>query len=104
MQPTTLHTANKLWIARKKTGLAQKTVARLLRNRSASAVSEYETGRILPALRTALKLEIIYGTPVSELYAPLRQKLAGEIDRLRASCPRASRPDTPLPDTHDLDI
>jgi transcriptional regulator with XRE-family HTH domain len=95
---------NKLLMARKKAGLGQKSVAWLLSNRSASAISGYEHGRTLPTLRTALKLEIIYGTPVSELYAPLRQEVAGEIARLRAACPGASRSVILLPATHDLDF
>jgi transcriptional regulator with XRE-family HTH domain len=71
------HYLNKLWIARKKIGLGQKSVARLLGHRTVSAVSEYETGRLLPSLRTALKLAAIYRVPVSELYAPM----CGEIER-----------------------
>jgi len=52
-------------------------VARLLGHKTISTISEYETGRLLPSLRTALKLAAIYRTPVCDLYAPLY----GEIER-----------------------
>lgn len=71
--------ANNLWIARKRAGLPQKWVASLLGHHSLSQVSEYECGRKLPGLRTALKLELIYGTPLEKLYPDLRGELLREI-------------------------
>ncbi len=71
--------ANRLWIARKKAGLGQKNAARLLGHKSVSPLSEYETGRSLPSLCTALRLSIIYAAPLSELYAPLYERLRNEI-------------------------
>jgi DNA-binding XRE family transcriptional regulator len=87
-------TTNKLWIARKKAALGQKVVARLLGHRSTSPVSEYETGRLLPSLRTALKLAFIYNTPIAELYPALAREIADEIDSTRRSLPsvRITRP------------
>lgn len=73
------HYHNSLWLARKKVGLGQKNVARLLGHKTISAVSEYETGRLLPSLRTALKLAAIYRTPVCDLYAPLYGELEQEV-------------------------
>ena len=70
---------NRLWISRKKNGLAQKSVAGLLGIKSRSVVSEYEQGRLLPNLRTVLKLSAIYGTPVNELFAPLFAELEREV-------------------------
>jgi DNA-binding XRE family transcriptional regulator len=80
-------TTNRLWIARKKAALGQKVVARLLGHRSTSPVSEYETGRLLPSLRTALKLAFIYNTPITELYPALAREIADEIDSTRRSLP-----------------
>ena len=80
-------TTNRLWIARKKAAMGQKVVARLLGHRSTSPVSEYETGRLLPSLRTALKLAFIYNTPISELYPALAREVADEIDSTRRSLP-----------------
>lgn len=72
---------NKLWIARKKVGLPQKCVARLLGHRTLSVISEYETGKLLPNLRTALKLSVIYHTSVCELYPDLRAEIEKEIGK-----------------------
>ncbi len=77
------HYFNNLWISRKKVGLGQKSVARLLGHRTTSAISEYETGRTLPNLRTAFKLAAIYHTRVSDLYAPLCEQLNNEIKAAR---------------------
>ena len=71
--------ANRLWIARKRAGLPQKGVATLLGHHSLSKVSEYECGRKLPGLRTALKLELIYQTPLAELFPGLHTELLHEI-------------------------
>ena len=81
--------ANTLWIARKKIGLGQKSVARLLGLQCSSPISEYETGRLLPNLRTALKLSIIYNTPLAELYAPLYGEVTQEVEALRRKLPIA---------------
>ena len=74
---------NKLWIARKKVGLGQKSVARLLGYHCTSPISEYENNRLLPNLRTALKLSIIYNTPLPQLYASLYGELEQEITEAR---------------------
>ncbi len=74
---------NKLWIARKKVGLGQKSVARLLGHHCSSPVSEYENNRLLPNLRTAFKLSIIYNTPLQQLYAALYVELEQEITNAR---------------------
>jgi DNA-binding XRE family transcriptional regulator len=77
------HNLNKLWIARKKVGLGQKSVARLLGHKSTSPISEYETGRILPNLHTAFKLAIIYNTPLPDLYQTLYSQVEQEVVSLR---------------------
>jgi DNA-binding XRE family transcriptional regulator len=87
------HYLNTLWIARKKIGLGQKSVARLLGHHTTSAISEYETGRLLPNLTTALKLAAIYKTPVCDLYAPLY----GQIEHDIASAGRKMLPPNPTP-------
>jgi DNA-binding XRE family transcriptional regulator len=73
------HNLNRLWIARKKVGLGQKSVARLLGHKSTSPISEYETGRILPNLHTAFKLAIIYNTPLTDLYQALYNQVEQEV-------------------------
>lgn len=74
-------TNNRLWQARHKAGLEQKQVARLLGHKNCDQISRYERGVRMPNLRTALKLELIYGTPISSLfpehYGQYRSEIAG---------------------------
>jgi len=74
---------NALWISRKKSGLGQKSVARLLGIKSRSPVSEYETGRLLPNLRTALRFSAIYAISVNELYGPIYGEIEEEVEAVR---------------------
>jgi transcriptional regulator with XRE-family HTH domain len=78
---------NLIWISRKKAGLGQKTVARLLGYKSTSPVSEYETGRLLPGLRTAFKLAILLDRPITELYAPLYKEVEAEVRARKTKSP-----------------
>lgn len=55
-------------------------MARLLGIKSKSPISEYETGRLLPNLRTALKLSAIYGVALNELYGPLYREVQEEVE------------------------
>src|SRR6266853_1335864 len=78
---------NKLWIARKKAGLGQKSVARLLGYKSISQISEYETGTVLPSLSTAFKLAVVYNTPLADLYDSLHKQIADEIASVQSTMP-----------------
>jgi DNA-binding XRE family transcriptional regulator len=78
---------NRLWIARKKVGLGQKSVARLLGHKSTSPISEYETGRLIPNLRTALKLAVIYQTPLPDLYITMQRQIEEEVAARRKKLP-----------------
>jgi transcriptional regulator with XRE-family HTH domain len=78
---------NKLWIARKKSGLGQKSVARLLGYKSISSISEYETGTVLPSLSTAFKLAVVYNTPLADLYDSLYKQVADEIASAQGKMP-----------------
>ena len=78
---------NKLWIARKKAGLGQKSVARLLGHKSISPISEYESGAVLPSLCTAFKLAAVYNTPLADLYDSLYKKIADEIASVKSKMP-----------------
>ena len=59
---------NYLWIYRKRMGFSQKRVALLLGHKTTTHVSDYERGRRLPSLKTALKLEIILRIPIAFVY------------------------------------
>ena len=74
-------------MARKRVGLGQKSVARLLGYRCTSPISEYETGKLFPNLRTALKLSIIYQTPLPQLYASLYNEIEQEVEKARRVLP-----------------
>lgn len=73
---------NELETYRRHRALTRKQVTQLLGLRAASTVSRLETGRIVPSLITALKLEILYRRPVAflypALYAALRQALRAQ--------------------------
>jgi len=75
---------NNLWIARQHAGLGQKTVARLLGHKSRSVVSEYENGRLLPSLETALRLSVVYGRPICELYPELYRQIRKETEAAKS--------------------
>jgi transcriptional regulator with XRE-family HTH domain len=66
-------------LIRRRLGLPQKQVARLLNHQSTNQVSRYEIGKQLPNLRTALKLEIILGLPVGILFSELHQQILQEL-------------------------
>ena len=70
---------NNLWIIRKHVGLAQKSVAKLLGHRSTSVISEYENGKLLPSLSTALKLAAVYDRPITDLYPDLYRQIQEEV-------------------------
>jgi transcriptional regulator with XRE-family HTH domain len=75
----TIQGTNSLWAYRKKCGLSQKRVAFFVGQKTTSQLSHYEQGRKIPGLINALKLEIIYRTPVAFLFHDLYHKLKKEI-------------------------
>ena len=80
---------NRLWLARKKAGLGPKSVARLLGIKCTSPISNYETGRLVPNLRTALKLAVIYQTPLPDLYIAMQRQIEEEVEAIRKTSPMA---------------
>ena len=70
---------NHLWTYRKKMGLSQKRVAYYAGLKTTNAFSKYEHGGKLPNLKNALKLEIVYRTPVAFLFPDLYGRLRNEI-------------------------
>lgn len=84
-QQSKLH--NRLWQARKRARLAQKQVALLLDHHTADQVSRYEKGLRVPTLETALRLEIIYGTPIRHLFGDLHHSLLADLSGKTQSSP-----------------
>jgi transcriptional regulator with XRE-family HTH domain len=56
---------------RKLVGFSQKEMAYLLGSHTAGSISRYERFKRVPTLETALRMEIILGVPVRELFAGL---------------------------------
>lgn len=55
-------------IHRKKSGLTQLELARLIGHRNAGRVSRHERGLTLPSLTVALSYEAIFQVPIPELF------------------------------------
>jgi len=70
---------NSLWTYRKKMGFSQKRTASFMGIKRTNDLSRYEHGVKLPNLINALKLEIIYRTPVAFLFGELYEQLREEI-------------------------
>jgi transcriptional regulator with XRE-family HTH domain len=88
---------NQLWLARKRLGLGQKQVARLLNHKTTDQVSRYEKGERMPGLMLLLQLEIIYGIPPRVLYREYYEQLQAEIIRRAGSLQTLSGAYTPSP-------
>ena len=72
---------NYLRAYRRRAGLTQRELAFLLGVKNHSPVSEIEKRHRAPMLRTALALEAIFGVPVGELFAGMREPIAREIEQ-----------------------
>lgn len=70
---------NYLRTYRKRAGLTQQEVGFLLGCKSGDLISRYEKRRRLPPLETALACEAIFGVPVSELFAGVREARKKDI-------------------------
>ena len=79
MNPNQNKYPNDLFVYRKRLKLSQKRVAHLVGETSRYELSRLERGHRLPSLETALKLEIIYRTPIAflfyDLYAAFRSQI-----------------------------
>ena len=68
---------------RKQSGLTQEDVAFLLGCENAALVSRYEKRRRLPPLETALACEAVFGVPIAELFAGVRQRALRDVEKRR---------------------
>ncbi len=81
---TKIKLRNNLWRARKRAGLERKQVAFFLRPKTARDIADYENGRKLPNLETALKFEVIYRMPIRLLFQELySQSHEGVLERTK---------------------
>src|SRR5207247_2891499 len=82
---------NYLRTCRKRSGLAQHEVAFLLGCQNGGFVSRYEKRKRLPTLTTALACEAVFGVPVAELFAGLREGVGKKSGSDCWGCGRSSR-------------
>ena len=81
---------------RKRANLTQRELAYLLGHASEVAVSKYETRRRGYSLNTALRLQVIFGTPVGDLFSDYCAKVELEvIKRARELCIAVDTSDRP---------
>src|SRR5258706_10075515 len=84
---------------RKQSGLTQDEVGFLLGRRNGAQVSRYEKRHRLPPLQTALACEEIFGVPISELFAGVRQAVGRDIEKRRVEL--RARLQAGTPNAHD---
>jgi|HubBroStandDraft_5_1064220.scaffolds.fasta_scaffold332912_2 DNA-binding XRE family transcriptional regulator len=72
--------ANYLRAHRKKTGLTQDDLARVLGFTNRDAISRHERFGAVPTLLVALSYEILYGAPISEIFAGLTETVELNVE------------------------
>lgn len=75
---------NYLRAHRKQAGLSQAEVAFLLGRVISAQVSRYEKRRRLPSMETAIACEVIFGVPVAQLFADVRDSIEKDIKERRS--------------------
>jgi transcriptional regulator with XRE-family HTH domain len=98
-QMATPRLENYLRTYRKQSGLTQGEVGFLLGRETGAQVSRYEKRHRLPPLETALAYEEIFGVPVGELFAGVRQAVGRDIHKRRVEL--RARLQTQTPNAHD---
>src|ERR1700676_3988450 len=86
---------NYLRTHRKKSGLTQHEVGFLLGRETGAQVSRYEKRHRLPPLEIALAYEEIFGVPVGELFAGVRQAVGRDIKKRRVALKAGLQAKTP---------
>lgn len=86
---------NYLRTYRKRSGLTQQEVGYLLGRETGALVSRYEKRRRLPPLETALAYEEIFGVPIGELFAGIRQSVGRDVKKRRLELRASLQTKTP---------
>ncbi len=84
---------NSLRAHRKRAGLRQLDVARMLRFSGMDRISLWEQGKAFPNVLNLLRLSVIYGVPPEELYPDLLRSVTAELRPPLAL--RATQPEPP---------
>ncbi len=72
--------ANYIRIYRRRAGLTQHELEQVLGYGNEGSVSRHERFQATPPLKTAIGYEIVFHTPVAEIFAGLRDALAEDIE------------------------
>ncbi len=64
---------------RKKSGLTQAELATLLGSASKANISQYEHCKCLPQLKTAIALELLFGTDITDLFPNVAQSTIADL-------------------------
>jgi transcriptional regulator with XRE-family HTH domain len=71
---------NYLKAFRRKSGLSQQDLGRLLGYRDAGQVSRHERATSMPPLAAAIAYELIFGVPVTSMFAGMRGEIARDVE------------------------
>jgi transcriptional regulator with XRE-family HTH domain len=71
---------NYLKAFRKKSGLSQRDLGRVLGYRDAGQVSRHERGKSIPPLAAAIAYELIFGVPVASMFVGIHGEIAKEVE------------------------
>jgi len=74
-----VHAGNHIRHHRKKAGLSQQELARILGYKNEGAVSRHEQSVTIPPLLTAIGYEVVFHIPISELFPGLRMAVEQAI-------------------------
>jgi transcriptional regulator with XRE-family HTH domain len=75
-----LKSGNYLKAYRKKSGLSQRDLAKLLGYKDAGQVSRHERAASNPPLAVALAYELIFRVPIGSLFAGMRTEVVREVE------------------------
>jgi transcriptional regulator with XRE-family HTH domain len=73
---------------RRKSGLSQRDLARILGTVSASQVSRHERSRTLPTLLAAFGYQVVFEKPVSDIFPGLFHAVQAGIEERLRECER----------------
>jgi len=72
--------SNYLKAHRKRSGLSQRDVGKLLGYRDPGQISRHERAMSVPPLEAALAYEMIFRTPVAAIFSDMRETIARDIE------------------------
>jgi DNA-binding XRE family transcriptional regulator len=72
---------NYIRIHRRRTGLSQREISQILGYSDEDSVRRHERLHITPSLQIAIKYELLFRIPVSEIFAGLRDEVALELEK-----------------------